>query len=129
MSAPCGTSSDTTTYAAHRTTTDFFGPLRPLSLPILVMNREDATSFIKDPVEQTPVRAIIRVRYDEPESLSRGVVLFTPLGQKRSNDRKTYDALFMATDKHVIPLSETGGDDWKQSFRKELSKRFPALKP
>jgi hypothetical protein len=66
-----------------------------------------------------PFRAIIRVRYECFDGRLEPAL-------------RTYDHLFIVYAKLVIPLGifgNEGNDDWKQQFRKKLSKRFPALKP
>jgi hypothetical protein len=84
-------------------------------------------------------RAIIRVRYERPAELDPDEEDVPPAAQhgprpQREGSRqpkvKAYDALFWVDGKRVIPLQPLDvGDDWIHELRKELSKRFPALKP
>lgn len=91
-----------------------------------------------------PIRAIIRVRYEGPAGIavSRGGLSFLQslqdgtLNPHRLDEARAYDDLYIACTKRVFRLRGgvegdwgSAGDDWKQKLRKELSKRFPAIKP
>jgi|GEM_PF-6643700 len=84
-------------------------------------------------------RSIVRVRYEGPADIvfqgPFGISqLFDPwLSRHAKEDQFTqtniHDNLFIVYAKLVDLLSNEGSEDWKLKVRKELSKRFPALKP